>query len=55
VFGVRTERGRFACQALLAAIVALATNAIAAGDVAALRALRAPLVELARTGLRSAP
>lgn len=53
VFGVRTERGRFACQALLAAIVALATNAIAAGDVDALRALREPLVDLARTALQS--
>jgi AcrR family transcriptional regulator len=55
VFGARTERGRFACQALLAAIVALATNAIAAGNVDALRALRAPLVDLARAGLQLAP
>ena len=54
VFGVGTERARFACQALLAAIVALATNAIAAGDVDALRALREPLVELASAGLQSA-
>jgi len=51
VFGVRTERGRFACQALLAAIVALVTNALAAGDIDGLLALRGPLVDLARAGL----
>ena len=55
VFGVRTERGRFACQALLAAIVALVTNALAAGDVDGLRALREPLVDLARAGMQLAP
>jgi len=53
VFGVSTERGRFACQALLAAVVALVTNAIAAGDIDGLRALREPLVDLARAGLNA--
>ena len=55
VFGARTARGRFACQALLAAIVALVTNELAAGagdPGAGLRALRAPLVDLVRAGQR---
>ncbi|MEO6885543.1 MAG: helix-turn-helix domain-containing protein [Jatrophihabitantaceae bacterium] len=48
IFHAHTEQGRFACQALMAAIISMVTTHIAAGDVAALRALRAPLVELVR-------
>jgi AcrR family transcriptional regulator len=51
IFAARTEAGRFACRALLAAIVSLVTGALAAGDVAAVRQLRAPLVQLVRSGL----
>ena len=51
IFGVRTEQGRFACQALMAAVISLVTARIAADDVAGLRALRAPLVALVRDGL----
>jgi AcrR family transcriptional regulator len=49
IFGAHTERGRFACQALMAATISMATTYIASGDTKALRALRAPLVDLVRS------
>ncbi|WP_426571531.1 TetR/AcrR family transcriptional regulator [Aquihabitans sp. McL0605] len=50
---VTTEPGRFACQALVAATSALVTAPLVAGDLDALPALRAPLVDLlARSALR---
>jgi AcrR family transcriptional regulator len=48
VFGARTKSGRFACHALMSAIITMVTTHVASGDVRALRALRAPLVRLAR-------
>ena len=51
IFGVRSDRGRFACRALLAAVISLATAAIATGDTDELSRLREPVVELARAGL----
>lgn len=51
IFDARTEADRFACRALLAAIVSLVTGALAADDVDAVRELRAPLVGLVRSGL----
>ena len=46
IFGVRDARGRFACQALVAAVITMVTTRVAAGDLAGLRRLRAPLVDL---------
>ena len=51
LFGADSELGRFACRALLAAVISLVTAAIAAGDIDELRRLREPLVGLARAGL----
>jgi AcrR family transcriptional regulator len=54
LFRVRSERGRFACQAYVAAIASLVTVPLVTGDADAIGGLRRPLVEhlrlLARSG-----
>lgn len=47
LFAVRTERGRFAVRAVVAAIVSLATSCLAAGEPEKLPALRGPIVTFA--------
>jgi AcrR family transcriptional regulator len=47
VFGVADAAGRFACEALVGAVISMVTSRFVANDVARLDALRAPLVELA--------
>ena len=47
IYGVRSASGRFACEALVAAVGSLVSARLAAGDVAGLRALHAPIVRLA--------
>ena len=47
VFRARGAADRFACEALVAAIATLTTNALVEGGPAAVTALRAPLVEIA--------
>ena len=47
ILQTRSERDRFACQALVAAISSMVTTALAGGDLHHLPALRAPLVDLA--------
>lgn len=42
----RKDLDRFACEALMAAVITMVTMRLAAGDVAAVRGLRRPLVEL---------
>jgi AcrR family transcriptional regulator len=49
IFGVRSEQGRFACRALMAAIITMVTNHVASGDSEALRALNVPLIGLVRS------
>lgn len=51
LIGVESESGRFACEVLISAIIAMVTVRIGAGDIASLPALRAPLVELVRSAL----
>ncbi|MGN6694127.1 MAG: TetR/AcrR family transcriptional regulator [Aquihabitans sp.] len=51
LLGASDDRGRFACQALVAAISALVTPLLAAGDLAGIRALREPIVDLAARSL----
>lgn len=46
VMGATTEQHRFACRALTAAISAMVTARIAAGDLAGLRELREPLLDM---------
>lgn len=46
-FEARTERDRFANEALVAAVSAMVTARLGAGDLEGLRALHGPLVELA--------
>jgi AcrR family transcriptional regulator len=46
LFGADDEAGRFACEALVAAISSLVTGPIIRGDADALRALHGPLVGL---------
>jgi AcrR family transcriptional regulator len=48
VFGAEGAEDRFACEAYVAAVSALVTLPVAAGDIAAIRALRDPLVSLMR-------
>ncbi len=50
VLDARTEQQRFACQALAAAVGAMVTARIAAGDSDGLLALREPLLDLLRRG-----
>jgi AcrR family transcriptional regulator len=47
-FGRRTAADRFANEAIVAATSTMITSRLAAGDVKGIRALRRPLVELAR-------
>jgi AcrR family transcriptional regulator len=47
LLGATNERGRFACQALVAAVGALVTAPLVENDLDALRALREPIVDLA--------
>lgn len=49
LFGARTQRTRFACQAFVAAVASLVTLPIVTGDHDAVRALRRPLREHLRT------
>jgi AcrR family transcriptional regulator len=51
VLDARTERERFACEALVAAVSALTTQRVAAGDFEGLRDLRKPLMELVEAAL----
>jgi AcrR family transcriptional regulator len=51
LFGASSERGRFAVQALVAAIVSLVTSCLASGEASRLPGLREPLVGLVRAGL----
>ena len=48
VLGSNTDEGRFACRMLVAAIGAMVTGPIVAGDTDALRALGPPIVEHVR-------
>ena len=50
-FGATGDAQRFACRALVAAIITMVTARLAARDPDGLRALRGPLVELVRAGL----
>jgi AcrR family transcriptional regulator len=47
-FGARGQTERFACEALVAAIITMVTARLAAGDLEGLRALREPLTALVR-------
>lgn len=47
----RTKRERFACEALVAAIVSMVTTRLAAGETDSLRSLRDPFVALAERQL----
>jgi AcrR family transcriptional regulator len=49
---LRPALDRFACEALMAAVITMVTMRLAAGDVAAIRGLRGPLVELVRRSVR---
>ncbi|WP_433729462.1 TetR/AcrR family transcriptional regulator [Nocardia sp. CA-129566] len=48
VLDARTDQQRFACQTLAAAVSAMVTARIAVDDLAGLRALREPLLDLVR-------
>ncbi|WP_330251366.1 TetR/AcrR family transcriptional regulator [Nocardia sp. NBC_00565] len=48
ILDARTEQQRFACQTLAAAVSAMVTAHIAVDDLAGLRALREPLLDLVR-------
>ncbi len=50
-FGARSATERFACEALVAAIITMVTAALAADDVERLRSLREPLVDLVGTAI----
>ena len=50
--GARDPTTRFACEALVAAIITMVTARLAARDIDGLRALRKPLTELVRRALR---
>ncbi|MGH2866291.1 MAG: TetR/AcrR family transcriptional regulator [Solirubrobacteraceae bacterium] len=47
-FDVRTRAERFACEALVAAVITMVTTRLAARDLDGLRLLRDPLIELVR-------
>ncbi|GAA4316773.1 AcrR family transcriptional regulator [Actinomadura luteofluorescens] len=53
LMGVTGDAGRFACEVIVAAVSSMVTPAIAAGDMEALRAIRAPVIEHVRLLLRS--
>lgn len=49
--GARGRTERFACEALVAAVITLVTTRLAAGDIKGLRALRRPLTDLVARAL----
>lgn len=49
MFGARTVRERFACEALVAAMSSLTSARLAVGDIEGLRALEGPITRLATT------
>ena len=51
LFGADDDRGRFAAQALVAAIISLVTTRLATGRAAEIPALREPLIDLVRAAL----
>lgn len=51
LLGASNDRGRFACQALVAAVSALVTPLLAVDDLAGIRRLREPIVDLAARSL----
>lgn len=51
LLGAANDRGRFACQALVAAVGALVTPLLVADDLAGILALREPIVDLAARSL----
>lgn len=53
LMGVTGDSGRFACEVVVAAVSSMVTPAVAAGDLEALRAIRAPVIEHVRLLLRS--
>ncbi|MEV0660093.1 TetR/AcrR family transcriptional regulator [Actinomadura luteofluorescens] len=53
LMGVTGDAGRFACEVIVAAVSSMVTPAVAAGDMKALRAIRAPVIEHVRLLLRS--
>ncbi|MEV4006789.1 TetR/AcrR family transcriptional regulator [Actinomadura sp. NPDC049753] len=53
LMGVTSDSGRFACEVVVAAVSSMVTPAVAAGDMEALRAIRAPVIEHVRLLLRS--
>lgn len=55
LLGAGSEHGRFACEVLVAAVGAMVTEPLVSQDVAALRALRAPVVDLVRRALEVDP
>jgi AcrR family transcriptional regulator len=50
-FDAQTPTERFACETLVAAVITMVTARLAANEIAGLRALRKPLVELVRAAL----
>lgn len=53
LMGLRGEKAAFACQMIVSAVGAMVTPAVAAGDMAALRAVGPPVVEHVRLLLES--
>jgi AcrR family transcriptional regulator len=53
MLGTSSEPGRFACEVLVAAVSAMVTVPLVADDAAALRGLRAPIVDLVRRALET--
>jgi AcrR family transcriptional regulator len=53
-FGARGQTERFACEALVAAIITMVTARLAAGDIEGLPALRGPLTDLVRVAVARA-
>lgn len=51
LFAPRDQAGRFACQALVAAISMLVTSALAEGDAASVLALEKPIIEFTESAL----
>ena len=51
LLGVRTDRGRFACEVCVAAVSSMVTVPLIDGDDEALRRLRDPILDLVRQGL----
>lgn len=54
IFAVRSDAGRFACRALVAAIISMVTTHVAADDASGLRALSPPIVDLVRRATETA-